>query len=90
MHMRLPSLRACRYIAERRAIPDFRTGLAAAAYRNVPSIRTEWQTGYLSLHPVVQLVVIIFILLGLATTQLIHSSLLIVLIILIRQKCRAE
>ena len=31
MHMRLPSLRVCRYIAERRAIPDFRTGLAAAA-----------------------------------------------------------
>lgn len=29
--MRLPSLRVCRYIAERRAILDFRTGLAAAA-----------------------------------------------------------
>ena len=31
MHMRLPSLRACRNIAERRAIPNIRTGLAAAA-----------------------------------------------------------
>ena len=29
--MRLPSLRACRNIAERRAIPKFNPGLAAAA-----------------------------------------------------------
>ena len=33
MHLRLPSLRACRYIAERRAITRIRLGLAAAANR---------------------------------------------------------
>ena len=31
MHMRLPSLRVCRYIAERRTIPNICIGLAAAA-----------------------------------------------------------
>jgi len=33
MHMRLPSLRACRYIAERKDIPNHFTGLAAAAWQ---------------------------------------------------------
>lgn len=31
MHMRLPSLRVCRYTAERRSISKDRTGVAAAA-----------------------------------------------------------
>ena len=96
--MRLPSLRVCRYIAERRTDEVVRTGLAAAASQNMQPILPERQTGCLSRHPAVQLVVIILILLRLSPAQPIHKYLfllllliilIILIILLIRRSCAA-
>lgn len=46
MHMRLPSLRACRYIAERRTIPKSCAGLAAAATMAAGERVMRSQRGY--------------------------------------------